>query len=670
MYLESLILSNFRCFGPDSCRIDFPDTLTTFVGLNGSGKTATMQALQRLFGVTTDQRRIRKQDFHVPANETETPLERKFRLQAVFAFPELKDPTADHSAVPEFFQQSVADENGSLKCIIQLDATLTEDGTTEGTITQRLTVRESLAHADDEEALDLKPADRSRVQLVYVPATRDGASQVTAFLKGRLWRAVNWSDSARTVFAESGGELNEAFEAERPVATVTEAVTSRWQEVHSGGTFTTPLFRPIDLRFEEFINKVEITFKPDHHGRQRGIEELSDGQRSLFHLALTAATLDIEAKIASNQHPEDFQRDSIAFPALTLIAIEEPENNLAPFYLSRIIKQVQSLTNSTRAQAFISSHSAGILTRIDPEQIRHFRLTSKRTAVVHTIRMPQNDEDASKYLREAVRAYPELYFSKAVILGEGASEEVVIPRLAESMSLDIDRSFVAIVPLGGRHVNHLWKLLNELEIPFVTLLDLDWGRSGGGWGRIKQAIVQLLANGVTTTSIFGLQLDETQTITKLAEFNAASIDTTNLMGWVNKLESYQVYFCDPLDLDFSMLTAYSNAYEHLPSGMQGPSNQGNPKDAVLGDSGNHAAYDTRHDSKFRWYRYLFLGRGKPSTHVRVLSSLTNEEIFGAIPEVLKRMLLYVDTILNPPAPPPPPPSPGSFTQATTPADLK
>ena len=93
------------------------------------------------------------------------------------------------------------------------------------------------------------------------------------------------------------------------------------------------------------------------------------------------------------------------------------------------------------------------------------------------------------------------------MLGEGASEEVVLPRLAEAMGLDIDRSFVAVVPLGGRHVNHLWRLLTDLDIPYATLLDLDWGRAGGGWGRIKTACTQLLANNLTPQDIFGQHLN-------------------------------------------------------------------------------------------------------------------------------------------------------------------
>ena len=52
MFIERLSLTNFRCFGPEATSVDLTSGLTTFVGVNGAGKTALMQALQRLFGVT------------------------------------------------------------------------------------------------------------------------------------------------------------------------------------------------------------------------------------------------------------------------------------------------------------------------------------------------------------------------------------------------------------------------------------------------------------------------------------------------------------------------------------------------------------------------------------------------------------------------------------------
>ena len=130
---------------------------------------------------------------------------------------------------------------------------------------------------------------------------------------------------------------------------------------------------------------------------------------------MTAATLDVEADIAANPARPGFQPGGIPLPALTLIAVEEPENNLAPFYLSRIVRQIEELTAGARAQAMISSHSASILARVDPPQVRHFRLNpADRTAHVRAIRLPPDQEDASKFVREAVRTYPELYFARFV----------------------------------------------------------------------------------------------------------------------------------------------------------------------------------------------------------------------------------------------------------------
>jgi predicted ATP-dependent endonuclease of OLD family len=67
MHIERLALTGFRAFGPDPTTIDLTPGLTAFVGANGAGKTAVMLALQRLFGITSEQRRLRRQDFHVPA---------------------------------------------------------------------------------------------------------------------------------------------------------------------------------------------------------------------------------------------------------------------------------------------------------------------------------------------------------------------------------------------------------------------------------------------------------------------------------------------------------------------------------------------------------------------------------------------------------------------------
>lgn len=651
MFIERITLTNFRCFGQEGTSIGLTPGLTAFVGANGTGKTAVMQALQRLFGISGDQRRVRRQDFHVPPTEIEAPQQRHLIIEAILAFPELDTEDQDAAAVPEFFQQMAADDAGRLKCRLRLEANWTDDGSVEGAIEQTYQAIRAIGAFDETDRLDLKPTDRARIQMIYVPASRDGASQVTTFLRGRLWRAINWSAGVRDTLMEMGSTLNGVFAGETAVDVIAEAVRERWQEIHTAGTDATPIFRPLDLRFPEFIRKVEVIFQSDEAGRDRALDDLSDGQRSLFHLAMATATLDVEQRIAIDPVAAGFQAGGVALPALTLIAIEEPENNLAPFYLSRIVRQIEDLTASSRAQAIVSSHSASILSRVQPEQVRHFRLNAaNRTAHVRAIRMPEGAEEASKFVREAVRAYPELYFARFAVLGEGASEEVVLPRLAEAMRIDIDRSFVAVVPLGGRHVNHLWRLLRDLEIPYATLLDLDWGRDGGGWGRIKTICTELLAIGVPHTELFA-NPDPAGPAANLANFDNNDNSLASFEGWLRYLRRYNIFFCTPLDLDYSMLRAFPTAYQVIEPGRQGPSLQGDPRTAVLGETGRGDLYDDEHTAILRWYRYLFLGRGKPSTHVRVLSGLTSEMLEQNAPEELRSLLKAIVGCLNVPRPP-------------------
>ncbi|WP_418139035.1 ATP-dependent endonuclease [Marinomonas sp. RS-M-Aa-14] len=497
MHIERINLHNFRSFGPESQSIAVDPDLTTLVGANGAGKTVLMQALQRMFGISNEQRAIRRQDFHIPSSEEEIPRRRTLTLEAIIAFPELDDDGEDHSVIPDFFHHmSVTDEGGKLKCRLRLDAEWEDDGSIDGYITTQFRAVTTWGEPGNADFHNVRPADRSRIQLIYVPATRSAVSQVSVFLKSRLWKAINWSEQVRSSFTQKATELNESFEGENAISTVTGKLTERWQELHSAGTDSTPKFRPVDLRFEEFIRKVEVLLHPDESGRDRSIGELSDGQSSLFHIAMTSATLDVETEILAQPESEDFLGADLHLPSLTILALEEPENNLAPYYLSRIISQISSLVHGLRAQAVLSSHSPSILARIQPTQVRHFRLaTESKTTVVRQLTLPEEENEAAKYIQQAVRAYPELYFARVVVLGEGASEEVILPAISEAMGIPIDKSFVAMVPLGGRHVNHMWRLLTDLQIPFITLLDLDWGRHGGGWGRIKNAVAKLIEYG-------------------------------------------------------------------------------------------------------------------------------------------------------------------------------
>lgn len=657
MKIESVSLKGFRCFGPGGTTIAFEDGVTALVGGNGAGKTALLQALSRLFGVTPTQRTVCQRDFHLPPDQQELQSGANLSIDVVLSFPELAgmDDDAVGGAVQEFFLQMAASAPGApLKVRIMLKATWTDDGTPSGSVDEDIRwVRALDDNYDwDDDCQKVPAVERSTIQLVYVPATRNVQEQVTSLLKGRLWQAAKWSDNFRQTTADTARRIQETFRDEDPARFVLKRLEARWKQVHEADTDTTPILRLVERRFEEFVRKADFAFYPDEAGQERALSDLSDGQRSLFHIALTAATLEVERDaFAQPQEESAFDQEKLRRAHLTILAIEEPENSLSPFFLSRIITQARDIGALDTAQVVLSSHSAAILSRIEPEEVRYFRLDREsRKSSVLKLTLPAGDAEASQYVRLAVRAYPELYFARFVILAEGDSEQLVIPRIAEAMGISLDPSFVPIVPLGGRYCTHFWTLLSNLEIPFATLLDFDIGRIHGGANMIRTVAANLTAIGVDLNENIKAVLGniDPDTIDDLEDDDLWLAYEDN--HWVQALEEEGVFFSDPLDLDFAMLEAFPDAYQHPNPGGQGPNTSAKAlekaKAATLKTGGNATLYGDDYDDEFRWYPYLFLRRSKPETHLAALARITGQQLSDAAPAPLKSLIEHIKNDLG------------------------
>ena len=688
MRIESIVLRNFRCFGDEPTKIGLSNEVTALIGSNGTGKTALLIALSRLFGVTQDQRTICRSDFYLPPGTLpEDTNNRSLYIEAVFGFPELEEGAQDQSAIPPTFNQMVVSTPGASPfCRVRLESNWTDDGTADGSIEQTLYwITTSEDAPPDDKKLRMTPQDRVLIQVHYIPATRDPSSQLkyaSGAHAGRLLRAISWAQDTRDKVQEASLSILDIFDKEQAIRLINELIQTRWSQLNDDQIAANAKLRFLGAQFYQVIRSFAVNFQPADVEQQRELNDLSDGQQSLFYLSLVAAVFDVEHRIThsagsssvtgingsepNSDTPEGeeelsvlgFERDRLRAPALTIFALEEPENHLAPHLLARVIDIIRSLASSGGAQALFSSHSPALLSRISPEEIRHFRLkAATRTTMVRKIILPDSPEDAAKYVREAVKAYPELYFAKFVILAEGPSEEVVIPKLATCSELELDKCFICVVPLGGRHVNHLWRLLSDLEIPFVSLLDLDCGREGGGWARIKYACEQLLSIGVEAEQLLSFNAGDANISLSQEELTDLHNREITLISefkpWLNHLEDFGVFFSAPLDLDMSMLqrfpTAYTNTADGSPNFPPAPSKEldsyiHNAISAVIGsDENSIALYSPLTSEKqrlFAWYRYLFLNHSKPATHLQAVSSLDSKVFREKAPEALKRLLSY------------------------------
>ena len=653
MRIESITLSGFRCFGTDPITVPISTEITAVVGPNAAGKTALLQALSKMFGVSRAQRTVLRSDFHLGAEGDPDDREAKdLFIDVLIGLPELADGTATPETIaPSFRHMQIERPDESPVCRLRLEARWEDDGTVEGEVSQELFWVDTL---DDDPAEDkchpVLAADRGLIQLYYTPASRDAVAQIkatTGALAARLLRAIEWSSETEEAVQEATENLAAAFESESAIAAIGKALQTRWSGLHDDVVDTKPRLSLVSRRFEDVVNKIAVIFEQGPDGRERGLDALSDGQQSLFYFALAAAVFDLEREVVAGT-VVGFRDDTLRIPALTLFALEEPENHLSPYFLARIIRQVRSLTDAGGAQAIVTSHSPAVLSRVNPREVRYCRCDPEtRVSTVKKIKIPPGIDEAAKFVRGAMLAYPELYFARFVLLVEGDSERIVLPSLAEALDLLIDPAFVAIVPLGGRHVQHFWRLLKHLGIPHATLLDLDLGREGGGFGRVKTAIEKLIEFGVPKAKL--LKIEEGV----LSDEHFATMHTWQdpenrkiLQGWVDCLKPHGVYFSAPLDLDLAMLEAFPGAYEAIIPKGGGPKMAADKAaEVALGTAGPGLTLYTGpfkdYPALLPAYRYHFLTNSKPATHLAALTHIKKKDLAEKMPAILAEVLKHI-----------------------------
>ena len=170
-----------------------------------------------------------------------------------------------------------------------------------------------------------------------------------------------------------------------------------------------------------------------------------------------------------------------------------------------------------------------------------------------------------------------------------------------------------------------------MQIPYLTLLDLDVARYQAGWGRIKYVNDQLA------------KFEPTEVLPEhwpLPKWNAddTPVRTHHFFGDEKQdifaeLEKRGVFFSFPLDLDFALLLVYPDAYtveEEVPDEQT--------IKAVLGKSHHDSSqYSTDELKLFGTYHQRFKLGSKPAAHIDALAKLSDGELLASMPKPLGRL---------------------------------
>jgi len=623
--LACIRLSNFISFGETPTELTFEE-ITFLIGSNGSGKTSVLQALCRLFAFNPSMRRVKKSDFHIPVNETEPPAERSLWIEADFIFDELKEEGQEDPTIPPHFSHMRLDDGEEMPRVrFRLEASMGLDGDIEESFVYVLDVDENGVPTNTPK---VPRAERNYIQVHYLPARRDPSEHIafsTNALLGRLLRAANWNTEKVTI-KDHTDQISDCLSSNTSVNALSKTIQDSWQKLHKGKYFSDPQVTFVSNEIESLLKHLSVSFSPGHEDTFVDFMRLSDGQKSMLYLSLVLSSQAIGR--AALEGDDSFDIDKLRPPVFTIVAVEEPENSLSPFYLGRIVRVLKELTGNEDAQAVIATHAPSMLRRIHPEQIRYLRLNSERTTDIAHITLPAKTDEAHKFVIQAVKAFPEIYFSRLVILGEGDSEEIVLPRLLGARNLPVDEAAITVAPLGGRHVNHFWRLLENLKIPYVTLLDLDVGRYQGGWGRIKYVNEQLKSHCPEKQLVGDYK--------NIPAWNDPKYEVRAYQHYLEELEKRRVFFSYPMDLDFSMIKSFPDAFGIKEEDKTLPAKS--TIKAVLGKSQENASeYDDDEQKLFHSYHKLFKLGSKPAAHLNALSELNNIKLRANTPSSLKNL---------------------------------
>jgi putative ATP-dependent endonuclease of OLD family len=295
MKLVRLRLFGFRSFGLESTEIDLGD-MTFLLGPNGAGKTTVLQALARMFSIDSTQRRIRRSDFHIPADEAlaDVPEERELWIEADFEFPELAADDADEDDLPavpgNFAHMQLIAEEGPAQVRFRLKATIDQDGEIEESFT--------CVNSEDEDGRPVEESrvskqDRNAIQIHYLPARRDPADHIsysTNALLGRALRSADWSAERETISTLTG-QISDALKDNAAMEGIVTALSEQWGDLHKGAYYANPSISFTRNEIESLLRYLNVCFSPGHGESLVDFSRLSDGQQSILYISIVLATL-------------------------------------------------------------------------------------------------------------------------------------------------------------------------------------------------------------------------------------------------------------------------------------------------------------------------------------------------------------------------------------------
>lgn len=454
--LKEVRISGFR--GLENFEIKL-EKVTVLTGMNNSGKTSFLKALQVVLG---NRQFISQDDFSINENETSEKI-----IIDILIVPcnDYFVEEADFSEDWEILFTTDRIRIDGVKSFIPIRTIITFDTIKNSFKSEQYVLplwpifKHNQKFWYECESGNEKSFHFEELPFFFMDAQRDilEDTKLRGSYISKMLSKIEYSQSDIKDIEEQIKNLNEKTVASSDVL---RGLTETLKELDSAmdsrndGIDITPFtkkLRDLSKGLTIYYTDKQDSFSMEYHGM---------GTRSWSSLL----TLKSFILLLSRNAEED---NSCFFPVL---AIEEPEAHLHPNAQKKLYKQLCSI----KGQIIISTHSPYIAASANLSQVRNiYKNPSASCGQIPLDKL--SDEDIRKIKRQVINTRGEIFFSKVIIFFEGETEEQALPIFSEKyFNLSPVEMGLDFIGVGGyKSYLPFLRFAENLNIPWLIFSDAD-----------------------------------------------------------------------------------------------------------------------------------------------------------------------------------------------------
>ena len=456
---------------------------TVLTGMNNSGKTAFLKALQLALGTGQF---ISQDDFFIREDETAEKITIDLLIVPTDNSGEQCEDFSENWEI--LFNVDRIRSDGE-QSFVPLRTVVTFDEMANSYRTQRF-ILQNWTEFEQGGSAWFKLGDPNdtifrfdEIPFFYVTAQRDILEDIrfrNSYL-GKMLSRIEYSEKDIKEIENQIKSLNEkvvsSSEVLSSIKTSLEELDTA-MDTSSEGVEITPFTKRLrDLKkgLTIYYSDQKESFSMEYHGT---------GTRSWSSLLILKAFISL---LLSNAKKDGL----VLFP---ILAIEEPEAHLHPNAQKKLYEQINSIVG----QKIISTHSPYIAASAELKEIRSLYRKGATISCGQINTVELNDEDIRKIKRQVINTRGEIFFSKMIVFFEGETEEQALPIFFEEhfrkTPAAIGLNFVGV----GGHGNYLpfLRFAESLNIPWVIFSDAEKKK-----GTKESVEKQVLDSGTKTGSV-------------------------------------------------------------------------------------------------------------------------------------------------------------------------